>query len=461
MKIALIADIHANLPALDSVLEHAHAKNTDEIWFLGDAIGHGPFPEQVVKRLQKENSIAIMGNYDQKVLHFKENQKKWQSKKDPVKYFSFAWTHQHISPGTRKYLQGLPEQKMLERKGRSFLLVHGSPVNNEEALGPDTGEKHLKQLTQKAQADIVLCGHSHQPFIRKIGKTWFINPGSVGRPFDGDTRAAYAIISIKKNKIKVRHYRVDYDVDSVLRVMEQEQFPREFLQSLISGISINDLWEVEQKEQRTEKIEEAQELSDRLSPEKGHVRQVTKLALLLFDRLNGFHGLGVRERIWLEAAALVHDIGVKQDPELHHKAARDIIIKKWPSPVWNIREKMIVGLIARYHREVLPKKSHQYYRELDKKDQKVVGKLAALLRVADGLDRSHRNVVSNIVCQVGKNGVVMELTMRGAGLQERLFGKKKADLFEKIFEKKVELQQEKCGENFTTKHTKYTKGRKR
>lgn len=297
MKIALIADIHANLPALDIVLAHARAKKIDEIWHLGDAIGHGPFPDEIIKRLCKEKIINIIGNYDRKVLQFREKQKAWQHDKDPVKYFSFAWTDRHISRSTRGYLQDLPRQKRLQRKGMSFLLVHGSPVSMEEPLSMATSPKHLKVLAQKAKADVVLCGHSHLPFNQTVSKTRFVNPGSIGRPFDNDTRASYAILTVKKNRLNVRHFRVAYDVQSVVSRMERENFPREFLQSLIAGISINDLQDTEQKEDRENKIGEAQHLSDRLSPEKGHVRQVTKLTLLLFDQLYGLHGLGIREGI--------------------------------------------------------------------------------------------------------------------------------------------------------------------
>jgi predicted phosphodiesterase len=364
----------------------------------------------------------------------------WQSEKNPVKYFSFDWTYRHISPETKKYLQGFPEQKKLERKGMSFLLVHGSPVSVDEALGPDTSKKHLKSLAQKTDVQVILCGHSHRPFVRKVGQTWFVNPGSAGRSFDKDTRASYAIITVNKKRLKIRHYRVDYDVDSVIWAMEKADFPREFRQSIMAGISVNDVEDIEKKENQEEKIEAAQRLSDRLSLEKGHVRQVVKLTLLLFDRLYKLHGLGIRERIWLEAASLLHDIGVAQDVERHHKVARDVIIKDWSGSPFTIREKMIIGSIVRYHRETLPKSSHKYYHDLDKHDKKVVDKLAALLRLADGLDRSHQNVVKNITCRMEKRKIVCKIETKKYLAAEDEFGKKKSDLFEWVFGKKIKIE---------------------
>ena len=91
MKIALIGDIHANLPALEAVLEDAHKRKVEAIWNIGDMLGYNAFPDQVVKRLRKERVVSIVGNYDLKVLKFKKKAKKWRKKKHPDKYRAFKW----------------------------------------------------------------------------------------------------------------------------------------------------------------------------------------------------------------------------------------------------------------------------------------------------------------------------------------------------------------------------------
>jgi exopolyphosphatase/guanosine-5'-triphosphate,3'-diphosphate pyrophosphatase len=172
--------------------------------------------------------------------------------------------------------------------------------------------------------------------------------------------------------------------------------------------------------------------------ERGHAAQVTKLALQLFDRLIDLHGLGNKERRWLELAAILHDIGLGQGPERHHKVSRDLILAS-ALPLKGKHKKM-VALAARYHRGALPEKTHRYYADLKKKEKAIVDKLSAILRLADGLDRSHRDVVKSIVCQDRRKSVTLQLTVMGQALSERLYGRKKADLFEKVFGKKVEIK---------------------
>ena len=82
MKVALIGDVHANLPALEAVLAHAHGSENEQsveaIWNVGDFVGYGAFPNEVIQRLRDEDALSIIGNYDQKVLQFKKEKKKWR-----------------------------------------------------------------------------------------------------------------------------------------------------------------------------------------------------------------------------------------------------------------------------------------------------------------------------------------------------------------------------------------------
>ena len=90
MKIALLADVHANLPALEAVLTHAEDQGVDAIWNTGDFIGYGAFPDSVVQRLWHENALSIVGNYDLKVLKFKNKRHKWRKSKHPLKFYAFG-----------------------------------------------------------------------------------------------------------------------------------------------------------------------------------------------------------------------------------------------------------------------------------------------------------------------------------------------------------------------------------
>ena len=241
MKIALLGDVHANLPALESVLEHARSQKVTAIWNIGDFLGYGAFPNEVVQRLREAGAISILGNYDLKVLQFPEKAKKWRKSKRVEKYLAFQWAYRNLSHRNRRYLHSLPEQRKLEMAGRCVLLTHASPDSNEEPLTPDTPEERLLVLAQKAGADIIVCGHSHQSFTRKVQNVLFINTGSVGRPDDGDPRACYAILEAGQAELQVQHYRLEYDIARAVSAIRERGLPEAFAQMILNGHDLDSI----------------------------------------------------------------------------------------------------------------------------------------------------------------------------------------------------------------------------
>ena len=240
-KIALLGDVHANLPALEAVLAHAKKQGVIAFWNIGDFVGYGAFPDQVVKLSRKENFVSVIGNYDLKVLNFPKKDKKWRKKKHPLKWLAFKWAYDNLSMQNRKFLRSLPREKVLEIEEQSFLLVHATPASNEELLEPDTSQQRLLELSKLADSahtkefTALIFGHSHQSFTRKVGSTYFVNTGSVGRPDDGDPRAAYAILDVDSTGTRFHHFRVDYDVDKAVTAIRQNKLPEAFAQMLIRG----------------------------------------------------------------------------------------------------------------------------------------------------------------------------------------------------------------------------------
>ena len=239
MKIALLGDVHANLPALEAVLAHARGHAVDAYWNVGDFVGYGAFPDEVVTVLRELKAISIQGNYNRKTLKVKKKRKKWQKEKTPEKWLAFEWAYTHLSKENRQYLRDLPEQVRLKREGHDILLVHGSPVSQDEHLTVETPVDHLARLAELAKAEIVICGHSHQPFTRYAGKTWFINTGSVGRPDDNDPRAAYAILELKPGSCETLHYRVEYDVEREASAICAAGLPEDFARMARLGRSLD------------------------------------------------------------------------------------------------------------------------------------------------------------------------------------------------------------------------------
>jgi putative phosphoesterase len=241
MIIALMGDVHANLPALEAVLAHARENGAETIWNLGDLIGFGAFPDAVVQRLSADGAVNIRGNYERKVLKFKKKAAEWRLRMRPEKLLVFQWADAHLSESSRDVLRNLPKQLRLEVEGWRFLLVHGSPEDQDEYLTPETPEERLRQLGIIAAADGVLCAHSHQPFARRVDGVWFINPGSVGGPDDGDPRASYVLLTISPGQLTVAHQRVVYDIQAEVDALRRQELPEVFAQMVIQGRNLDNI----------------------------------------------------------------------------------------------------------------------------------------------------------------------------------------------------------------------------
>lgn len=438
-KIAVIADAHANWPALEAVLGDIARKKIEEIWYLGDFIGYGPYPGRVIDELKKRATKAIAGNYDLNVLRLPEKREKWVRHKDPAKMYSYDWTFKQLRKSDKNYLAQLPVTTTAQGLGRTFLLVHGSPDAIDEPLTPTTPKERLTQLAAKVKEDVVLCGHTHQYFSRKIAGKYFINPGSVGRSFDGNPAASYVILEQSPAGISVRNMRVTYDVGKVTRKMSREGFPPEVGDSISQACHLDDILDSRRRgSAEDEVLKEVVKLARSCSYEKKHSHQVTRIALRLFDELKALHGLTGRDRLLLQSASLLHDIGWIKGRLRHHKTARDLILRSFSLPLTR-EEKVIVALVARYHRRGLPRESHKYYADLDKDQQAALKMLAALLRVADGLDRRHVSAVRDVHCAVKKKDVELTIDADDFSVVERDAALKKADLFRDVFGRDLKI----------------------
>ncbi|MCB4791055.1 MAG: HD domain-containing protein [Elusimicrobia bacterium] len=169
-----------------------------------------------------------------------------------------------------------------------------------------------------------------------------------------------------------------------------------------------------------------------------HALQVTDLSVTLFNQLQKLHRMGPKELEMLRAAAILHDIGWKDGRKRHHKTSRDFIISsKVVSPYEN--QRVLIGLITRYHRKALPKSTHKYFRDLDNNSKELVTKLAAILRFADGLDSSHKSPVKAVKTNIIKNQISVHVLITNLKSKEVETGKLKSDLLARVFNRKVSL----------------------
>jgi len=433
----LIGDVHANLPALKAVLEDASNKEISEIWNLGDLTGYGAFPDDVVRRLRKENAQSVAGNYDLKVLKVKEKKEKVEGEKEelPEDWNAIKWTYDNLSKKNRKYLKSLPEELRLEIGGQRVLLTHRSPLPSDEQIGPETSDEKLREFAHLVDADVIIFGHSHHPFSRQVDGLWFINPGGAGRQDDGDPRANYAILQI--NPFEVKHYRVDYDVEKAAAAIRENGLPEIFAQTTLLGLS-PDAVAQELSKKNELRLEEVQKTARSVSYNEGHSSQVTRLAMRLFDELKELHGLGAEERFWLQCAGILHDIGWIEGQKGHHKTSLRIILAEKHLP-FDERERNIVGSIARYHRRKLPYKGHRNFAALRRDERQKVKALSAILRVADGLDFTQQSLVKDLTSEVSPDQVIVNCTVSGEAENEKERAMKKGDLFEKVFNRDLTI----------------------
>jgi len=173
-----------------------------------------------------------------------------------------------------------------------------------------------------------------------------------------------------------------------------------------------------------------------MEPRPLHVAHVTKLALQLFDGLAVLHGLGERERLLLESAGYLHDIGHQFDflGTGHHKESARLI-REHPWKYFNAEEVSIIALVARYHRKAMPDSDDPHFGSLPLSQRQVVQKLAALLRLADSMDRAHEQYVTGIKTEVLPNQIVFHLDATGPVLRDVNTAHKKGDLARAVFQR--------------------------
>ncbi|MGB9789152.1 metallophosphoesterase family protein [Thermotoga caldifontis] len=242
MLLAFLGDVHANLEALMAVLEDIERRKVDEVYCLGDLVGYGPDPEEVVREIEKRSIKSIMGNYDDAVGHSKSSCGCSYSpgRETEVGDISLNWTIEHTSEEVKRFLRALPKRLSFEVEHVKFLLVHGSPLNELlEYIKPDTPADRLREIVQAVSEDIVVMGHTHLPMVKYAFGKLLVNPGSVGRPKDADPRASYMIARVEKGVVQFELVRVAYDVKKTIEKIVSRDLPLELATVLALGQSFN------------------------------------------------------------------------------------------------------------------------------------------------------------------------------------------------------------------------------
>ena len=233
MRIGLIGDIHANLPALRVVLDDLDSISVDMILNAGDLVGYGPFPNQVIDIVRERGIMSIMGNRDMDVCQSSDNPHSVEHSQgtlsaEQLKLASYGCTYRELTPENRLYLKSLPERLTVPIESHKILMVHDRFHPKTPTLRTNMPDSEFKKVAEMVPEDILVAGHTHIPFVRQVANKTFINTGSVGRSADGDIRAAYVLLEVKKDCVTAQIKRLSYDIEETIRAIQTSDLPDEF-----------------------------------------------------------------------------------------------------------------------------------------------------------------------------------------------------------------------------------------
>lgn len=227
MQLALLSDVHSNLPALEAVLEDIQATGPDATAFLGDAVGYNAHPQECSMLLAEHCQTSVLGNHDQAVL---EGGEEWfnAAAREGIEH-----SRRELEEDALAYLSSMQEQTTVHETH----LVHGSPRGpTTEYVFPDAPDRMLEKIANHPSvegAPMLAMGHTHVPFKRRIDDTLVFNVGSVGQPRDGDPRSCWALVDTDARTVE--HRRVEYDVDEAAKSVRKAGLPEPLARRLYEG----------------------------------------------------------------------------------------------------------------------------------------------------------------------------------------------------------------------------------
>lgn len=218
MTVGLLSDVHANLPALERVLDDM--PDVDRVICCGDIVGYGPYPKECVNMIRDVADLSIVGNHDMTVL-------RGQTYHSPTAKRGIECAKEHLHHDDYAWLETLPQTATTDE----LQIVHSHP--NPETLSHVYEDAIADEFAPFFEQDIFIYGHTHEPVNTVIDGTLVVNPGSVGQPRDGDSRASYAILDPDARTCEL--HRVAYDIDRTVEALEEQDFPPEMETRLREG----------------------------------------------------------------------------------------------------------------------------------------------------------------------------------------------------------------------------------
>jgi predicted phosphodiesterase len=221
-RLAILADIHGNLPALRAVTADIESLSPDEVLVGGDLVGRGPQGSAVIREIVARGWPSIRGNHEDYLLSFCRDEvpAEWWEQEE---WAASRWMAAELTQSEAAYLETLPFS-LSSGLAPGLLLTHGSPRSHSEGLGPWSSDRKLEKLLGGIEETTLACGHTHRPMQRRVNSGQVINVGSVGLPFNGDQRAQYAILEWDGTEWSAEFRQVEYDLEEILEVYRSSGF---------------------------------------------------------------------------------------------------------------------------------------------------------------------------------------------------------------------------------------------
>jgi putative phosphoesterase len=230
--VAVIADIHGNLPALRASLDRIDELGIERIYCGGDLVGYGPQPNEVCALIEHQLIPTIYGyaiardEHDCGCAYIDQHDRELGQE-------SVEWTLVNTNQRSKDFMRELSFDLHFQVGEVPVHLVHGSPRKVNEYLFEDKPASLYERLAGAEQDRVLVFGHTHKPWVHEFGGVLFVNCGSVGKPKDGDPRGAFAVLRPAVDSVEVTIERVDYDADAVAEQVRQAGLPGEFADKLL------------------------------------------------------------------------------------------------------------------------------------------------------------------------------------------------------------------------------------
>jgi predicted phosphodiesterase len=220
LRVAFFSDIHGNIRGLDACLaDLAEQGGADVFVGVGDFCMDGPRPREVLERLREIGARCVRGNTDRYIAEFD------RADEDDEESAALAWQCAHLGETWVRWLGDLPFSLRIGDGEDALLAVHANPKCDDIHIWPDADDAFLERMFAGVPEKTIVFGHLHLPYARVWRDRLLVNVASAGLPKDGDARAAYALLTQRSGGWEVKHRRVPFDVEKVVRDIERSKMP--------------------------------------------------------------------------------------------------------------------------------------------------------------------------------------------------------------------------------------------